>query len=277
MADSPPTQAQPTDDIWSLAPDAAITRLGSTANGLTATQAAAQLVRIGPNTLETRNRGDTVALLAGQFTSPIVIILVFATVVSGVLGDLTDALIILAIITLSGLLGFWQERGATQAVQALLAVVQVKSEVVRDGAVGRRSPLVDVVPGDVAILNAGDVIPGDCLVLESQSLLVDEAALTGETYPVEKSAGTIGADQPIAQRSNALFLGTHVVSGTGRALVVSTGRATQFGQRLVAARGATRADRLPARHDPVRPAARAHRCRARRRHLRGQRHPRRGR
>ena len=218
-----------TQDAWSLGPDAAPARLGSGASGLSAAEAAARLARYGPNTLEAGRRSNEVALLAGQFTTPIVLILAFATIVSGVLGDITDALIILAIITLSGLLGFWQERGATRAVQALLAVVQVKSEVMRDGAQVEVA-LTDIVPGDVAILNAGDVVPGDCLVLESQSLLVDEAALTGETYPVEKTVGTIAADQPIVKRTNALFLGTHVVSGTAKALVVNTGRQTQFGQ-----------------------------------------------
>ena len=216
-------------DVWSLDVDDALRAAGSSANGLTTAEAAARRTRYGPNALETKGRRDDLALLAGQFTSPIVLILVFATIVSGALGDLSDALIILAIIALSGALGFWQERGATKAVDALLAVVQVKSEVVRDG-VQAEIPLVDVVPGDISVLNAGDVIPGDCLVVESNSLLVDEAALTGETYPVEKSAGTIAAATPLAQRLNALFLGTHVVSGSGRALVVNTGRDTEFGR-----------------------------------------------
>ncbi|HEY7025198.1 MAG TPA: magnesium-translocating P-type ATPase [Candidatus Limnocylindrales bacterium] len=216
-------------DPWAVSSDEALRNAGSSSNGLTSTEAAARLARFGPNTLETGRRTDALTQLLGQFTSPIVIILVFATILSGVFGDVTDALIILAIIALSGVLGFWQERGATQAVDALLAVVQVKSEVVRDG-VQAEIALTDIVPGDVAVLNAGDVVPGDCLVLESNSLLVDEAALTGETYPVEKRAGAIAASTPIAQRSNTLFLGTHVVSGTGKALVVDTGRNTEFGR-----------------------------------------------
>jgi P-type Mg2+ transporter len=217
------------DAAWAMDAPNAIAKLGSTPAGLTTAEAAARLARFGPNTMERRKRSDTVSLLAKQFTSPIVIILAFATVISGVLGDLTDSLIILAIITLSGLLGFWQERGATRAVDALLAVVQVKAEILRDGTV-TEVPVEDVVPGDITILNAGDVVPGDCLVLESNSLLVDEAALTGETYPVEKTVGTIPPGTPVAQRTNALFLGTHLVSGTGKALVVATGRQTQFGR-----------------------------------------------
>ena len=86
------------------------------------------------------------------------------------------------------------------------------------------------MPGDVVLLKAGDVIPGDCLILESKDLFVDEAALTGETFPVEKSAAVLAAETPLAQRTNALFMGTHVVSGAATAVVVLTGGATEFGQ-----------------------------------------------
>jgi len=217
------------DAVWTLDPDAALAELGSRSGGLSPAEAAARLASYGPNTIERRKRSDTFTLLARQFASPIILILVLATIISGVLGDVTDTVIILAIIGLSGLLGFWQERGAARSVEALLAVVEVKADVVRDGAT-TSVPLEDVVPGDIAVLNAGDVIPGDCLVLESTSLLVDEAALTGETYPVEKKSGQIEASAPVTQRTNALFLGTHIVSGSSRSLVVATGLQTQFGR-----------------------------------------------
>ncbi len=217
------------DAVWTLDPDAALAELGSRSGGLSPAEAAARLASYGPNTIERRKRSDTFTLLARQFASPIILILVLATIISGVLGDVTDTVIILAIIGLSGLLGFWQERGAARSVEALLAVVEVKADVVRDGAT-TSVPLEDVVPGDIAVLNAGDVIPGDCLVLESTSLLVDEAALTGETYPVEKKSGQIAASAPVTQRTNALFLGTHIVSGSSRSLVVATGLQTQFGR-----------------------------------------------
>ena len=86
------------------------------------------------------------------------------------------------------------------------------------------------MPGDVVILDAGDVIPGDCLILESKDLFVDEAALTGETFPVEKEAGVLAADSALAKRTNTVFMGTHVVSGAATAVVVLTGAATEFGQ-----------------------------------------------
>jgi len=226
-------EAIPTDtrvgSFWALAVADAAGRVESGPNGLTGTEARARLARVGPNEIGTSGRTSTLGLLIRQFQSPIVLILVFATVVSGVLGDVTDAVIILAIIALSGLLGFWQESGATRAVAALLAVVQIKVEVRRDGQV-QEVPSTEIVPGDVVLLNAGDVIPGDGLIVESNQLLVDEAALTGETYPAEKAPGVVPADAPIASRTNSVFMGTHVTSGSGSALIILTGGQTEFGR-----------------------------------------------
>ena len=101
-----------------------------------------------------------------------------------------NALIILAIILISSLLGFWQERGAANAVEKLLAIVQTKATVLRDGN-QKEIPVERIVPGDVIILNAGDLIPGDSIVLESKDLFVNEASLTGETYPAEKTGGIL--------------------------------------------------------------------------------------
>ena len=225
--------AIPTDTgvapFWALAVADARARVDSGPDGLSGTEAKARLARVGPNEIATDRGTSTLDLLIRQFQSPIVLILVFATVISGVLGDVTDAVIILAIIALSGLLGFWQERGATRAVAALLAVVQIKVEVRRDGRV-QEVPSTEIVPGDVVQLNAGDVIPGDGLIVESNQLLVDEAALTGETYPAEKAPGVVPADAPIASRTNSVFMGTHVTSGSGSALIVLTGGRTEFGR-----------------------------------------------
>jgi Mg2+-importing ATPase len=148
---------------------------------------------------------------------------------SFVLRDPVDALIILTIVLVSGLLGFWQERSATDAVEKLLAIVQIKAAVLRDGA-PKEIPVEEIVPGDMVILNAGGIVPGDCLAQESKDLFVDEATLTGETYPVEKSVGVLAASTPLGQRTNALWMGTHVVSGSAKALVVQTGKQTEFGK-----------------------------------------------
>jgi Mg2+-importing ATPase len=202
--------------------------LQSSPGGLTADTAAERLARLGPNVLGKRNRSDIPTLLLRQVTSPLVLLLVAAAVLSFALHDSTDGIIILVIVGVSALLGFWQERGAVTAVEKLLAMVAVKATVLRDGR-ETEVPVEEVVPGDVVLLSAGSMIPADCLLLDAQDLFVDEAALTGESFPVEKSPGTVPADTPLARRHNALFLGTHVVSGSGRAVVVHTGRATEFG------------------------------------------------
>ena len=140
-----------------------------------------------------------------------------------------NASIILVIILASSLLGFWQERGATNAVERLLAVVQTKATVLRDG--NRKDiPVEGVVPGDIALLSAGDLIPGDCLVLESKDLFVNEASLTGETFPAEKTVGILPLNTSLSQRTNSLFMGTNVVSGNAQAIVVGTGSETEFGR-----------------------------------------------
>jgi len=164
-----------------------------------------------------------------QFKSPLILILLSATALSFFLRDPVDALIILTIVLVSGLLGFWQERSATNAVQKLLAIVQIKAAVLRDGS-PKDVPVEEVVPGDIVILSAGDLVPGDGVVQESNDLFVDEAMLTGETFPAEKAVAVSAAQTPLSQRTNALWMGTHVVSGTARALVIRTGKDTEFGK-----------------------------------------------
>ena len=215
--------------FWALALNDVVARLQTTLGGLTQTEAQKRLRIYGYNTLKQKKRNDSLALLLAQFKSPIIIILLCATGLSFVLHDATDALIILAIVLVSGLLGFFQERGAANAVQKLLSIVQVRATTLRDGDL-KEIPLEEVVPGDIVVLNAGDIIPGDCLVLESKDLFVDEATLTGETFPVEKETGILDEITALGKRTNALFMGTHVVSGSGKAVVVHTGITTEFGK-----------------------------------------------
>jgi Mg2+-importing ATPase len=145
------------------------------------------------------------------------------------LADRTDALIILTIILVSAFLGFWQEHGAAKAVASLLALVRVQTEVWRDGQLVE-VPREEIVPGDVISLSAGSSIPGDGIVLESKDLFVDEATLTGETYPAEKSASVVSATASLNQRTNSLFMGTHVVSGHAKVIIVQIGKETEFGR-----------------------------------------------
>jgi len=220
---------QATEEFWTIPPTEILSRLESSSQGLSAAEARRRLSQYGSNLLTPKKRSDTLTLLISQFKSPIILILLFATGLSFFLHDHVNALIILAIVLGSGLLGFWQERGAANAVEKLLAIVQIKATALRDG-VTTKVPLQEIVPGDVVLVSAGDVIPGDCLVIESKALYVDEATLTGETYPVGKSVEVTDAEAPLAQRKNVLWMGTHVVSGSSTAVVVHTGKQTEFGK-----------------------------------------------
>jgi Mg2+-importing ATPase len=197
--------------------------------GLTTSEAAERLIEFGENRLKEESRSSVLFLLFGQFKSPIILILIAAAIVSIFLRDHTDALLILSIVLVSGLLGFWQEYGAAHAVAKLSAMVETKVRVLRDSR-EVLVPLAQVVPGDVVLLSAGAMIPGDARLLEARELFVNEAVLTGETFPAEKTL-LPNDRQPGSSNDRAeLFMGTHVVSGSGMALIVSTGKATRFGQ-----------------------------------------------
>jgi len=215
--------------FWATQPNELFQRLRTTADGLTTEESEKRLAELGPNLLKKKKRTDPIALFASQFRSPIILILLIAAAISYFLADRQDAVIILVIVFASGFLGFLQERRAADAVAGLIAIVQIKAVVLRDGN-STAVPVEEIVPGDVILLAAGDSIPGDCLIFESKDLFVDEAALTGETYPAEKAIGVVPPESPLAKRSNALFMGTHVVSGVAKAVVVLTGRGTEFGK-----------------------------------------------
>jgi P-type Mg2+ transporter len=215
--------------FWSLPTAQVLQQTHSTTAGLSRLDAKQRLSEYGANSLKQRRKSSALMLLLDQFKSPIILILIFAAVLSIFLQDAADAIIILAIVLISGLLGFWQERGASNAVEKLLALVQVKATVLRDGR-SQEIPNEEIVRGDIVLLSAGKNIPGDCLVLESKDLSVDEAALTGETYPVDKLSGVLPAETGLSQRTNSLYMGTNVISGTAKALVVRTGKETEFGK-----------------------------------------------
>jgi P-type Mg2+ transporter len=215
--------------FWSRSPAEVLQQLETVPQGLSGDEARRRHLRDAHLLLKPKSRFSTCELLLRQFTSPIILILLVAAGLAFFLADRSDTAIILLIVLVSGLLGFWQERSANQAVACLLAIVQIKADVWRDGSPAA-VPVEEVVPGDVVLLRAGDTVPGDCLLIESKNLFVDEATLTGETYPVEKVYCLLSADIPLARRRNSLFLGTHVVSGTGTAVVVHIGSDTEFGK-----------------------------------------------
>ncbi|RIZ69203.1 MAG: magnesium-translocating P-type ATPase, partial [Methylococcales bacterium] len=215
--------------FWSQSVTDYFEQLSSSSQGLGQEQVELRLKRYGPNRLNNKNGTSNVSLFFAQFKNSIILILLFATGLSFFLNDRLDAAIILSIVLISGCLGFWQEKGAANAVKELLAMVQITVSVLRDGLIKELASEC-LVPGDMIMLKAGDVIPGDCLIVTSDNLFIDEAILTGESYPVEKLAGVIAEDTPLSQRTNALWMGTHVQSGSATALVIATGQATEFGQ-----------------------------------------------
>ncbi len=164
-----------------------------------------------------------------QFKSPLMLLLIGAVFLSAFLGDTSDVLIILFILLSSGLLGFIQERNAGRVVERLKALIGIKATVLRDG-IPCDVEAERVVPGDMIILNAGDMLPADCLIVEAEELHVNESSLTGESYPVRKSAGIVDAGAELADRRNCLWEGTSIVSGNARAVVVLTGEDTLFGK-----------------------------------------------
>ena len=215
--------------FWADPVDDVLSQLSSSESGLTAEEAEGRLASFGPNSLAPTRGRRGFRLLVSQFESPIVVILIGATLVAAALGDLTDSLIILAIVVASGLLGFWQEHTAGRAVDALVAQVRATARVLRDGG-EQEIPAEQVVPGDIVLLAPGSMVPADCRVLSSNSLLVDEAALTGESYPRAKSVKPVAPAAAPSERSSALFMGTHVLSGSGTAIVVLTGARSEFGE-----------------------------------------------
>ena len=222
---------------WSQDAAALSVALGSGPGGLSSEEAATKLQLVGPNSVEDASRMSALRLLLRQFESPLVLILIFAAAISLALQQWVDSAIILAIVLGSTLLGFFQEYRASTAVEQLKRRLALTCRVIRDG-VERTVPVSTIVPGDLILLSAGNLIPADGLVTEAEDFLVSEASMTGESFPVEKKPGVIKPEAAISARTNAVFLGASVRSGTAKVLVVETGRQTAFG--AIAARLRTR-------------------------------------
>lgn len=230
-------------NCWSENPETVARKLGTDyKEGLTSEEAEGRIKKYGKNLVTATRIATPLWLLLYQFKSPIVLLLIAAAILSYFLEDPYDAIIILVIVLISAGLGFWQENGATDTIRRLLALVKLKSDVLRDGK-EQEVASEDIVPGDIVILRAGDRIPGDCRLVESRDLFVNEAFLTGESYPAEKIADRVlPPGTPVSQRANCVFMGSYVISGMAKALVVSTGSVTELGKissRLKAAKPET--------------------------------------
>jgi Mg2+-importing ATPase len=222
-------QSETSQIFWNSPADELLSSLGTSLQGLPRKDAAEHLLQSGSQITGAHVKTNEIKLFLSQFKSPVILLLLFAATLSFALAEAADTIIILIIVFVSGVLGFWQERGAANAVQKLLETVQIKAKVRRDGA-AVDIPVAQVVKGDLILLSAGDVITGDSRLIESKDLFVDEACLTGETFPVEKVVGVLPGETALSARTNVLFMGTHVVTGTAQAVVVLTGKDTEFGK-----------------------------------------------
>jgi P-type Mg2+ transporter len=210
-------------------PEAAQSAETAAAVGLTTVVAVERLRAEGPNTIEEHGRRSLAAILVGQLASPLVVLLIAASVVAIAVGDQVDAGIILVIVVLSAALGFVQEARSEGAVAALRARLALQATVIRDGT-ERDIPARELVRGDVIVLNAGDIVPADGRLLEANHLYVDESALTGESAPTLKAARASDVDPAReSDREAFVFFGTSAVSGVGQVELTATGARTTYG------------------------------------------------
>ncbi len=213
-----------------MAVDATIGHVKSSRQGLSAGQVRSRLAAYGPNVLAEGRRRSPWRLFVDQFTDFMILVLLVAAVISGLLGEATDTIAIIAIVMLNAVIGFAQEYRAERAMEALKAMAAPHATVLRDGDIGT-VPTAELVPGDIVLLEAGAIVPADLRLFESARLRVDEAALTGESVPVDKIVDCIEGDTlPLGDRRNMAYKGTMVTYGHGRGVVVATGMATEFGK-----------------------------------------------
>jgi Ca2+-transporting ATPase len=199
-------------------------------HGLTATEATARLTQHGPNVLIEGRRRGPLRMFLDQFTDFMIVVLLVAAVVSGVIGDVTDTVVILVIVGLNAVIGFIQEYRAEAAIAALRQLAAPLARVLRDGR-SHSIPAQELVPGDIVLLDAGAVVPADLRLLEVAALQTQEAALTGEAAAVRKSAeASIAHDAALGDRFTMAYKGTLVVHGRARAVVVATGMDTELGR-----------------------------------------------
>jgi Ca2+-transporting ATPase len=213
-----------------LSIEEALAKTETTASGLTGQEAATRLEQVGPNELQAARRISPWALLLEQFKNVLIIILLIATALSAIMGHGIEAIAISVIVLFAVLLGFIQEYRAERAIEALREMAAPLATVLRDGQ-EVDIPAREVVPGDVLILEAGDKIPADARLLQSINLQAEEAALTGESAPVEKHTAVLAnEDLGVGDRRNMVYAGTVVTYGRGRALAAATGMNTEFGK-----------------------------------------------
>ena len=217
------------EKFWSYDVDEVLKTIETSKNGLSTEQANERIEKLGQNLFEEKKSASKLMVFINQFKNPITMILIFAAILSIFLKDYSDGIIILIIIMISALLSYNHESKANDAVKKLLSTVSVTSAVLRDGKF-QELDNSKLTIGDVISVKTGDMIPADCLLIEENSLSMDESSLTGETFPVEKNVEKLEEKTTLSQRKNSLWMGTHVISGSGKAVIVNLAKDSEFGK-----------------------------------------------
>src|SRR5688572_22312284 len=204
--------------------------LGTNQQGLSAMTAGEKLLQVGPNELQEGKKKSIFAMLLAQFKDVMILILLGAAIVSGIIGDLTDTIVILIIVLLNAIIGFLQEFRAEKAMQALKQMAVTQARVMRNGSIAWL-PATELVPGDIILLEAGNAVPADLRITESISLKIEEATLTGESHAIDKITHPLEYDDiPLGDKKNLAFKGTFVTYGRGTGVVIATGMQTELGR-----------------------------------------------
>jgi len=221
--------SQPTPTYHSREANEVLSTLNSNRRGLTPAEASRRLAEFGPNELVEKHKISPWAIFLEQFKNLLIIILLVAVVLSAVLGEVADAIVIFAIVLFAAVLGFLQEYRAERAMEALKRMASPTATVLRDGQ-ELEIPSRELVPGDIILLRTGDHTPADARLLEAVNLKLEEAPLTGESQPVDKITDALSQELAIGDRRNMVYMGTAVVYGRGAGVVTGTGMNTEFGQ-----------------------------------------------
>ena len=225
-----PTPSAKTEPLfWQLPVTALMEHLNSSPDGLSSAEAALRLAHFGPNLIHAERKRALFLQFLAKFRNPLVIILLTASALSAFTGDATSFFIISAIVLMSVTLDFVQEYRAGQAAERLRQSVAVRGQVLREGK-PLEIPVAEMVPGDVALLSAGNLVPCDGRVLEAKDFFVNQALLTGEPFPVEKAPGELPGEPDVLTAGNTVLLGTSVISGTAKVLMCRTGQNTELGE-----------------------------------------------
>lgn len=224
-----PLPSDETQPWHALEPDEVVTRLKSSEEGLTEQEARERLARTGPNVLRRSAGPGVLKLLVHQIHNPIVYLLLGSALLAVAFGKVLDGLVVLGAVVLNAIIGFLQEYRAGQAIEALTKMVPQFATVVREGRTASVASQ-DLVPGDIVTLASGDRVPADVRMLSARSFYVEEAALTGESVPTEKTVARVPVEAVVGDRRSLAFSGTMVTSGSARAVVVATGGNTELGR-----------------------------------------------